>query len=153
MPLSRRSVDAALTTAWQRRGVVASLLLPIALVFALLVPLRRLLYRLGVFRVHRVPVPVVVIGNITVGGVGKTPLVIFLANTLKLRGFHPGIVSRGHAGSGQLLSVDENADPDSVGDEPLLLRRKSGCPVVIGRDRVAAARYLLAQHPTVATSF
>jgi tetraacyldisaccharide 4'-kinase len=94
------------------------------------------------------PVPVVVVGNITVGGTGKTPLVIHLALALRARGRHPGIVSRGYRGrSGDVLEVTAGSDPAVVGDEPLLLARHSACPVFVGRDRVAAARGLLASYP------
>ena len=93
--------------------------------------------------------PVVVVGNITVGGSGKTPLVAALALALAQRGFHPGIVSRGYGrdgDDGDPLPVGPDDDPRRVGDEPLLLAR-AGYPVVVARDRVAAGRALLARHP------
>ncbi len=94
------------------------------------------------------PVPVVVVGNITVGGTGKTPLVIHLAQALRARGRHPGIVSRGYRGhSGDVLEVVPDSDPGEAGDEPLLLARHGACPVFVGRDRAAAARGLLASYP------
>jgi tetraacyldisaccharide 4'-kinase len=94
------------------------------------------------------PVPVVVVGNITVGGTGKTPLVIHLARALRARGRHPGIVSRGYRGdSGDVLEVSAGSDPGVAGDEPLLLARHGACPVFVGCDRVAAARNLLASYP------
>jgi tetraacyldisaccharide 4'-kinase len=106
------------------------------------------LYGTGILRRERMPVPVVVVGNITVGGTGKTPLVIHLAKALRARGRHPGIVSRGYRGeSGDVLEVTAGSDPGIVGDEPLLLARQIACPVFVGRDRVAAARSLLASHP------
>ena len=99
-------------------------------------------------RRERVPVPVVIVGNISVGGTGKTPLVIHLAGALRARGRHPGIVSRGYRGDrGGILEVTAGSDPGLVGDEPLLLVRHSACPVFVGGDRVAAARGLLARHP------
>lgn len=110
--------------------------------------MRRGLYRTRVLRRERMPVPVVVVGNITVGGTGKTPLAIHLALALRARGRHPGIVSRGYRGhSGDVLEVTAGSDPGVVGDEPLLLARHSTCPVFVGRDRVAAARGLLASYP------
>ena len=113
-----------------------------------LVALRRALYRLGLLGRERLPVPVVVIGNITVGGTGKTPLVIYLASALRALGRCPGIVSRGYRGDAtQVSEVTAGSDPGVVGDEALLLARRSGCPVFAGRDRVAAARALLAGHP------
>jgi tetraacyldisaccharide 4'-kinase len=97
---------------------------------------------------ERMPVPVVVVGNILVGGTGKTPLVIHLAQDLRARGRHPGIVSRGYRGnSGHTIEVTAFSDPGIVGDEPLLLARRAACPVFVGRDRVAAARRLLASYP------
>ena len=113
-----------------------------------LVALRRSLYQAGILCRERVPVPVVIVGNISVGGTGKTPLVIHLALALRTRGRHPGIVSRGYRGdSGHVLEVTAGSDPGVVGDEPLLLARRGACPVFVGRDRVAAARGLLARYP------
>lgn len=103
---------------------------------------------MGLLRRERMPVPVVVVGNITVGGTGKTPLVIHLALALRAHGRHPGIVSRGYRGdSGHVVEVTAGSDPKVVGDEPLLLARRAACPVFVGRDRVATARSLLARHP------
>ncbi len=110
--------------------------------------MRRALYRAGLLYRERLPVPVVVIGNITVGGTGKTPLVIHLALALRALGRRPGIVSRGYRGDAtQVVEATAGSDPGVVGDEPLLLARRSGCPVFVGRNRVAAARALLAGHP------
>lgn len=123
-------------------------MLPVALIFSLLVRLRRTLYRRGWLSSERLSVPVVVVGNITVGGAGKTPLILHLAEALRQQGRHPGIISRGYGGSAAIPKVVTRAsDTSEVGDEPLLLARRSGSPVVIGRDRVAAARALLAAHP------
>jgi tetraacyldisaccharide 4'-kinase len=110
--------------------------------------LRRALYRAGWLRTTHFPVPVVVVGNVTVGGTGKTPLVRALALALRANGRHPGIVSRGHGGrvSGVRL-VAPGDDAALVGDEPLLLA--ADAPVAVGVDRVAAARALLGEHPEV----
>jgi tetraacyldisaccharide 4'-kinase len=114
----------------------------------MLVALRRALYRAGFLYRERLPVPVVVIGNITVGGTGKTPLVIYLALALRALGRRPGIVSRGYRGDAtQVVEVTAGSDPGAAGDEPLLLARRTDCPVFVGRNRVAAARALLAGHP------
>jgi tetraacyldisaccharide 4'-kinase len=133
----------------RRTTPLAAMLLPASLFFRAAVALRRAGYRSGLLRSVGLPVPVVVVGNITVGGSGKTPLVAALALALAQRGFHPGIVSRGYGrdrDAGDPLPVDPDADPRRVGDEPLLLAR-AGYPVVVARDRVAAGRALLARHP------
>ena len=123
------------------------LLLPLAGLFLMLVELRRLAYRRGWLKSERLPVPVVVVGNITAGGTGKTPLTIHLAQRLKALGKRPGIISRGYRGQGAVMAVDTKSQPHEVGDEPLLLYRHSACPVYVGRDRVAAGRALLIAHP------
>jgi tetraacyldisaccharide 4'-kinase len=95
-------------------------------------------------------VPVIVVGNITAGGSGKTPLTIWLVNRLRARGLCPGVVSRGYGGTARgVVEVQPDSPPAGVGDEPLLIRIKTDAPVVVGRDRVAAARTLLARHPGV----
>src|SRR5690606_20126876 len=92
--------------------------------------------------------PVVVVGNLTVGGAGKTPLVLWLADYLKRHGRRPGIVSRGFGGSERgPAPVTSGSDPYRFGDEPVLLARRSGCPVWVGADRARAAEALLAAHP------
>lgn len=127
---------------------MARLLFPFSLLFLVLVALRRALYRAGLLGSQRLSVPVVVIGNITVGGTGKTPLVIYLASALRTLGRRPGIVSRGYRGdAAQVVEATDVSDPGVVGDEPLLLARRSGCPVFVGMNRTAAARALLAAYP------
>lgn len=124
------------------------MLFPLSILFGLVSALRRVLYRIGLLRAIRLPVPVIVVGNISVGGTGKTPLVLWLADFLRQQGYHPGIVSRGYGGGIQgAVAVDIRSDPAIVGDEPLLLAKKSGCPVWVGRDRVAAGNALLRAHP------
>ena len=143
MDLSQR-----IAAGWQTRGLAAVLLLPLAGLFALAVNLRRLAYRLGWLPSVRLPVPVLVVGNITAGGSGKTPLVLYLAQELARHGWQPGLISRGYGGSATgVEAVSPQSDAARVGDEPLLLARRSGCPVYVGRDRVAAAQALLAAHP------
>ncbi|HVN33759.1 MAG TPA: tetraacyldisaccharide 4'-kinase, partial [Casimicrobiaceae bacterium] len=124
-------------------------LFPLSLAFGAAVALRRTLYRTGLRRREALPVPVVVVGNITVGGSGKTPLVAALVRALAARGFHPGVVSRGYGrdrGDDAPILVGAHDDPRRVGDEPLLLAR-AGCVVSVARDRVAAGRALLERHP------
>jgi tetraacyldisaccharide 4'-kinase len=136
---------------WYRRdrpSPLSLLLLPLALLFRFLVALRRTAYGLGLLRSIRLSVPVIVSGNLTVGGSGKTPLVLALSRALTKRGMQPGIVSRGYGGTHQgPKAVTAKDDVMDVGDEPLLLAKKSACPVWVGRDRAAAGAALLAQHP------
>lgn len=137
-----------ITEGWQSRSVLSVLLLPVALLFALLVNCRRHAYRLGWMGTVKLSVPVVVIGNITAGGSGKTPLVLYVVQALARRGWRPGIVSRGFGGRVQgIQAVSPESDATLVGDEPLLLARRAGCPVFVGRDRVAAAQALMFAHP------
>lgn len=133
---------------WYRTGPWQLVLLPVSALFWLLSMLRRMAYRCGWFAVQDLPVAVVVVGNVSVGGTGKTPLVLWLARFLQQHGFRPGIVSRGYGGrSGKPRQVDIADDADLSGDDPLLLARQCGCPVWTGRDRVMAGRALLDAHP------
>ena len=130
---------------WYRLSPVSVLLFPVSLVFRLLVALRRLLFRAGALPSVRLHVPVIVVGNLTVGGTGKTPLILALAEALRRKGLHPGILSRGYGGTDAgPRAVSAGEDAAQVGDEPLVLAERSGCPVWIGADRAAAARGLLA---------
>jgi len=149
LPPSRRNAESGgLAATWRRRGPAACLLLPFSLLFIMFAGIRRALYGIGLLHRERLPVPVVVVGNITVGGTGKTPLVIYLARALRALGRHPGIVSRGYGGdTADVAEVLPGSDPGAVGDEPLLLARRSACPVFVGGDRAAAGRSLLARHP------
>jgi tetraacyldisaccharide 4'-kinase len=135
---------------WTRTSVLTVLLLPLAALFFMVSLLRRLAYRYGWLACVSVGVPVVIVGNITAGGSGKTPLVIWLVNWLRARGYCPGVVSRGYGGTARgCVAVQPDSPPAEVGDEPLLVLIKTDVPVVVGRDRVAAARTLLARHPGV----
>ncbi len=123
-------------------------LLPLAALFGALAGLRRKLYHYGLLRAVRLPVPVIVVGNLTVGGSGKTPLVLWLVQQLSAAGRRPGIISRGYARDGKaVLAVDAGAAAAVVGDEPLLLARRSGVPVFVGRDRALAGQALLDAYP------
>lgn len=138
---------AALERHWSRLTVVSLALLPISLLFCLLVQLRRFFYRRGLLPVEKIPVPVVVVGNITVGGTGKTPLVIWLAQVLAQAGYRPGIVTRGYRGESPVwpLAVTATTPARLAGDEAVLVARRSACPVIAGPDRAAGARQLAAQ--------
>lgn len=122
------------------------LLLPLSGVFLALSIMRRLGYKVGIFKSTRLPVPVVVVGNITAGGAGKSPLVMQLALQLLAQGYRPGIVSRGYGTAQQSLAmlVELDSQAGTVGDEPLMLARNTGCPVAVCADRVQAAELLIA---------
>jgi tetraacyldisaccharide 4'-kinase len=133
---------------WYRLTPLHLILLPASLLFGLLAGLRRALYRSGILPSEKLPVPVIVVGNITVGGSGKTPLTLALAQQFIELGWHPGIVSRGFGGANAApRSVPPSGDPDTLGDEALLMAQRALCPVWVGRDRAACARALLIAHP------
>jgi len=144
-------LKASLPRLWYRRRLAPVLwpLLPLSWLFRLLVALRRRLYRCGWLPSFRLPAAVIVVGNLTVGGSGKTPLVLWLAARLQDCGWRPGIISRGYGGKAgdDVLEVTSDSSAERVGDEPLLLARRSGVPVVVGRNRVAAGKALLHAHP------
>lgn len=133
---------------WSTYTVWHLLLLPLAVLFGILSGLRRCLYQFHILRSYKLPVPVIVVGNISVGGTGKTPLVIWLAKQLAAAGYKPGIISRGYGGKAwHPVSVDANANPELVGDEPVLLARHAACPIVVCGARVLAAQHLLSEFP------
>ncbi len=128
---------------WGRRGALAWLLWPASLLFGLAVLLRRLLFSLRVLKSAHPGIPVIVVGNVNAGGSGKTPLAIWIAEFLKAKGWHPGIVSRGYGAKETAPRAATIASTAAeVGDEPIVLSRRSGCPVWVGADRVAVARAL-----------
>jgi tetraacyldisaccharide 4'-kinase len=139
-----------LMQAWSRRGVAACALWPLSLLFRLLSALRRAGYRTGLSKATRVRVPVIVVGNIFIGGTGKTPLTIWLVRALRQAGFQPGVISRGYGAAGEAPRAVTSASlPAEVGDEPVLIADACQAPVVVGRRRVDAAQALLAQFPEV----
>ena len=129
---------------WYERAAARWLLSPFSVLFWILVSLRRWFYRVGVFKRHAISVPVIVVGNITAGGTGKTPTTAWLAQRLRARGFSPGIASRGYGGSraDTAMRVDADSDPAIVGDEPVLLAMRAACPVIVDSDRARAAAML-----------
>lgn len=133
---------------WMRRGLLARLLWPIALLFGALAALRRGLYRAGWFKVQRVPVPVIVVGNVVVGGAGKTPAVMALVRHLQARGLQVGVISRGYGRRATgCREVHDDSLISDVGDEPALIRRLTLAPVFVAARRLDAARALLARYP------
>jgi len=132
----------------QERGGLARALWPVSVAYGALMALRRRLYAMGWLTTHRLPVPVIVVGNVVVGGAGKTPTVIALVQHLQARGWRPGVVSRGHgrdhAGP---VQVERCTPPGVSGDEPALIHRSTGAPVFVATRRVDAAHALLEAHP------
>jgi len=120
-------------------------MLPISMLYCLVMILRREAYGSGLLKGHRVGKPVIVIGNLSVGGTGKTPLVIWLANELARKGYRPAVISRGYGGRAKEfpLLVTNKTHPAITGDEPAMIARSLGCPVVVDPDRVAAANWLV----------
>src|SRR5256885_8907117 len=136
---------------WYRLSPVSLLLFPLSLVFRLLVALRRWLFRMGALPSVRLHVPVIVVGNLTVGGTGKTPLILALVDALRAKGLRPGILSRGHGGTDTgPRAVSAGDDAAEVGDEPLLLAERSGRPGWSGADPPPAAPAPLAGGPRCA---
>jgi tetraacyldisaccharide 4'-kinase len=139
-----------LLQAWRRRGLVARALLPVAAIYSLANAIRRVLFQIGFFRVHRVEAAVIVVGNVITGGAGKTPTVIAIARHLAASGLNIGVVSRGYGRADhQVRAVDVTSTPEEVGDEPLLIFKTVSCPVYVGPGRYDAACALLAAHPAV----
>jgi len=140
-----RSKDNWVQKIWYGHSPMVWVLVPLSWLYEIVIACRSYLYRSGMLRANPVPAPVVIIGNITAGGTGKTPLTIWLAKALKEKGFSPGIISRGYRGNvgsvPRLASSD--SDPDIVGDEAILLVSQSGCPVVVHPERVAAANKVI----------
>lgn len=142
------SMKNRLRLAWQQRGWLARLLWPLSWVYAALMRQRHQAYGSGQKPVTRLPVPVVVVGNVVAGGAGKTPLVLALVRHCQQTGWQVGVVSRGYGRRlDDVRAVHVQSTADEVGDEPLLIARSTQAPVWVGRDRVAAAQAMLAQHP------
>ena len=142
--------EQVLLKAWLHRGPLALCLWPLSQLYRALLALRSLCFRWGLLKSQRLPVPVLVVGNLITGGAGKTPVVLALATLLRRQGWRVGVISRGYGRrTDTVVEVDATHTAETVGDEPLLLQRRAGVPVVVGRDRVQAGLHLLAAHPEV----
>lgn len=140
--------DNSLQASWYKNKGWSKLLLPLSGLFWLISTVRRHLYQRGILKQFSPGAPVIVVGNITVGGNGKTPLVIYLSQFLKQKGYRPGIISRGYGAKApqypMVVQVDSN--PEHCGDEPLFIRQRVNCPVVVDPVRVRGAKHLVQQH-------
>lgn len=130
---------------WYEDASWGWVLLPLSGLYWLILSVRKILFDSGVLKTHRAAIPVVIVGNITAGGTGKTPTVLWLVEQLRARGFNPGIVSRGYGGSkaDSSMRVEPDTDASVAGDEPVLLARRGHCPVVVDPDRARAAAMLV----------
>ncbi len=144
----RHAWQDTLRHAWSRRGALAWILWPASLLYGLVVRTRQALYRFGWLHSESVAVPLVVVGNVVVGGVGKTPVVIALVEHWQARGLAVGVISRGYGRRSRgCLEVTAQTLASEVGDEPSLIQRRTNAPVFVAERRVDAARALLAAHP------
>ncbi len=133
---------------WNTRGAMAILLLPLGAVYFVVSWLRKTLYGLGLLPQIRLPVPVIVVGNLLAGGTGKTPIVIALIAALRNAGFQPGVISRGYGGTAtRAMGVSAATDPAIAGDEPVLLAKRTAAPVWVGHARAQVGAALLATDP------
>ena len=144
------TLHGVLQRSWRQRGALAWALWPLSRLYALLVALRRTLYRTGLLRSRHPGRPVIVVGNVIVGGAGKTPVVIATVQHLQAHGWRPGVISRGYGRSTRdCREVLPRSLPGEVGDEPALIAQACGVPVVVAAQRNQAAQALLAAHPHV----
>jgi tetraacyldisaccharide 4'-kinase len=149
----RQALEHLLRQTWQTRGWLSCVLWPLSWLMGGLVALKQALYRWGIFTYDRLPVPVIVVGNVMVGGVGKTPIVMALVEHLTRQGLRVGVVSRGYGRDAQdrqnhpIREVTSQSLAHQVGDEPLLIHTRCQVPVWIGAQRAKAACALMAAHP------
>lgn len=144
----KRKIAEWLQVLWYKDLYVSGWMMPWSMIYVDIIRFRRFLYNIGIFKRSKLPVPVIIVGNITVGGTGKTPLVIHLVQLLKDNGYNPGVISRGYSGEANQTPQTVTAESDTalVGDEAVLLAKRCACPVVVGVKRVEAAKHLLANH-------
>lgn len=141
----KTKIHTLINETWYSNTTLTQVLRPLSLLFCGIVAVRKALYSLKILKQIKLDVPVIVVGNITVGGTGKTPLVIWIAKFLKESGFTPGIISRGYMGKAKSWpqQVRPDSDPVIVGDEAILISRQAQCPMAVGPDRVEAGQALL----------
>lgn len=142
-----KSPSETLESIWYSRHPLALALAPLAWIYRAVATARKAAYSSGLLSSYATEVPIIVVGNITVGGTGKTPLVIWLARYLRSIGYTPGVVARGYRGRAKTWpqQVRADSDPAVVGDEPIVIARRAGCPVAVGPRRGEAVDALL-QH-------
>ncbi|CAN1496810.1 LpxK Tetraacyldisaccharide-1-P 4'-kinase [Methylophilaceae bacterium] len=140
----------ALSKLHYSKSSASLLLLPLSVIFYLISSIRNYLYRFNFLKSFKLKIPVIVIGNITSGGTGKTPLVIHLANELKKNGYHPAIISRGYRSKlSSVCEVNKTSNVDDVGDEPILIQKHTHMPVFVSKDRVLAAKTLIKKYKKI----
>lgn len=137
-----------LLSSWQKPTILSYCLMPLSWIYKIVFAIRKQCYRLNLFPSYRAGVPVVVIGNLTVGGTGKTPLVIHLVELLRLHGYSPAVISRGYSGDAPFYPFEVTADTpvSESGDEPALIVKRTGVPMAVGPNRGASIDLLLANH-------
>jgi len=143
----KKTVSRYLLDIWYKDHFIGAALLPSGFLFSDFVKFRRWLYKIGVKKSEALPVPVIIVGNITVGGTGKTPLCIYLANLLQNEGYRVGIISRGYGGDVVTKMVSSNSKAAEVGDEALLMVQRTNCPIAVGAKRVETGNFLLKHSP------
>ncbi len=143
--MMKKLIAKLLNEVWYKDHFVGTWLMPFSFIFTDVVKFRRWMYKKGYKPVEKLPVPVIIVGNITLGGTGKTPLVIYLVQQLKERGFNAGVISRGYGGQSESWPLRVTAESDAllVGDEPVLIAQQAGCPVAVGPVRADSARLIL----------
>ncbi len=141
----KQNISRWLQDAWYKEMYISSALMPLSMFYDDYMRFRLFLYNKGLLKKTKCSVPVIIVGNITVGGTGKTPLILWLARFLREQGYKPGIISRGYGGNTDSWPqwVDEQSNPEQVGDEAVLMAKRADCPIAVGPERVKAAQMIL----------
>jgi len=142
------SIKKSLLKSWSKPNALTTALKPLSTVYKGAFAARKQAFKRGLFSSYRAPIPVVVVGNLTVGGTGKTPLVVYLVEQLKELGFAPGVISRGYSGEADSypLEVNQNTSVTECGDEPALIVKRTGVPMAVGPNRQESIELLLSRH-------